>query len=184
MDMSRGQKILIVSIVGMSILAYGGYKLYWMFTPHRGGAFEIKEIASDSFKIRITAYEEKGVFLPGAFYVFESSPIGSGDWREVLSIRSDDPNPIPRDVAGIVNQQTGYIFMHNLYAVTTDGARTWTIWDAAKELQNRQDIFSRSIEEVEIAADGAGRMRLYRFPDTSPAIYLRTSDFGRHWSVE
>src|SRR5258705_8378960 len=115
--MSRKQKILIVSMLVIGLLAYGGYKLYWMYTPHRGGAFETKEIATDSFKIRITAYEEKGVWLPGAFYVFETSTISSNDWREVMSIHADDPNPIPGDVAGIVNQETGYLYMHNLYAV-------------------------------------------------------------------
>src|SRR5688500_13034429 len=181
--MSRNQKIIFVSIAIIGILAYGGYKLYWLVTPHRGPAFETKEIASNSFKIRITAYEERGVWLPGAFYVFESSPIGSTEWREVMSLHADDPNPIPRSVGGIINQQTGYIYMQNLYALTTDGARTWSIWYAAKELQDRQDIFSRSIEVVEVAADGAGRMRLYAFPRES-TTYLVTKDYGQHWSVE
>ena len=182
--MSRNQKILLASIAVIGILASGGYKLYWLVTPHRGPAFETKEIASNSFKIRITAYEERGVWLlPGAFYVFESSPIGSNAWREVMSIHADDPNPIPRNVGGIINEQTGYIYMHNLYALTTNGARTWSIWDAAKELHDRQDIFSRSIEVVEVATDGAGRMRLYTFSKESPT-YLVTKDYGQHWSVE
>lgn len=185
-NMSRNQKLLLVSIVVTGILAYSGYKLYWLFTPHRGAAFETKEIKSASFKIRITAYEEKGVWLPGAFYVFESSSIGSSDSREVMSVHADDTIPIPREVARIVNEETAYLYMHNLYAVTTDGARTWSIWDAVKELRDRQDVFSRSIEEVEVDADGSGRMRLYRFRDESPTdtrvrkhFFVRAASHGQ-----
>ena len=182
--MRRKQKFLVASIAVISLLAYGGYKLYWLVTPHRGGAFETKEVAGHSFQIRVTAYDEKGVWLPGAYYVFESSPIGSNEWREIMSIHADDPNPIPRDVVGIVNEQTGYVYMHNMYAVTTDGGRTWSIWDADKELQNRRDIFSRAIEEVKVAANGTGRMRLYKFSHEPSTTYLKTEDYGQHWSVE
>jgi len=179
--MNRKQTVLI-AVIG--ILAYGGHKFYWLITPHRGDAFEIKEITGDSFKIRITAYSEKGVWLPGAYYVFESSPVSSNEWREFMTVRADDPNQILHDAARIINEQAGYAYMLNMYAVTTDGGRTWSVWDTSTELKNRQDIFSRAIGEVDVTADGTGRMKLYKFSHEPSTTYLKTKDYGRHWSVE
>ena len=58
--------------------------------------------------IRVTAYaEDNGGFVPGAYYVFESSQRGASGWREVITFRHDEPNPIPRHQIVFLDNKIG-----------------------------------------------------------------------------
>lgn len=112
--------------------------------------------------------------------MFQAAPEGSKDWREIMSLRQDDPVPIPRNQIRFVNDQIGYIFMVYNYAITTDGGATWFVWNIVEDLpgwhQNRV-----AIEEVQIAPDGKGVMMLTSFSkQKAPNLY--TEDYGRNWS--
>ena len=75
--------------------------------------------------------------------------------------------------------------MSSYYAVTTDSGRTWSIWDAQKDLAYRQHNLWPSIKEVHLQTDGARKMTLPPLSDQArerPPLY--TTDYGRHWSVE
>jgi hypothetical protein len=151
----------------------------------RGRVLETWETANSLFRIRVTAYADTSQFLAGGRYVFQSAPVGSDDWQEIMTLRFDDPVPIPREQVRFVDDHIGYAFMGAAYAVTIDSGHTWTLWNADVELKDRVDVHSRSIEKVDVAADGTGVMKLYANPfQKGPAPILRTQDHGRHWSLE
>lgn len=147
----------------------------------RGDIKEKWETTNQTFKIRVTTHEEKGGFpLSGRFYVFWSASVGSDDWHEIIAVLTDDPVPIPHKNIRFVNNQTGYVFMGQKYAVTTDGGGTWSVWDAKKDSAN--DAF---IKEVQIRPDGIGVMTFHPIPsERREVLELHTKDYGRNWSIK
>lgn len=149
--------------------------------PPKGQAVETWETSNKTFKVRVTTRTEKAqVGLPGTFYIFQSAPAGSDDWREVMMFRHDDDPEIPRDQVRFVNDQVGYLFMGWMYAVTTDGGRTWSVWDAARELPQWRTNY-RLIKDVSLQADGSGTMSLNELDPQPGHAELVTADYGRHW---
>lgn len=142
------------------------------------------ETSNNVFKIRVTAYaEENGGFVGGAYYVFESAPVQSDSWREIMTYRHDDPDPIPRDQVRFVKDKIGYVFMVYKYAVTTDGGATWQAWDIVEDLPNWKNNRA-AIKDVKIGEDGIGVMSLTPFSDRPKLTELFTKDYGRHWSLQ
>jgi hypothetical protein len=145
---------------------------------------EMWEASNNTFKVRVTAYaEENGGFVAGAYYVFESAPVGSDNWHKIMTVRHDDPVPIPREQVRFVNDQIGYVYMMYQYAITTDGGATWVTWNITENLPNWQRNRA-AIKEVQIAPDGKGTMTLTPFTNQTEVTELHTRDYGRHWSVE
>jgi hypothetical protein len=174
---------LIVAVITLclGVLIWGLYT----FSSDRGAVIDRWEVSNAEFKVCITAYRERALFTPGAFYVFQSTATDSNDLHNILTVRTDEPNPIPRDDIRFVNNQTAYFFMSNYYAVTTDGGRTWSIWDAEKNLAYRQHNLWPSIKEVHLETSGAGKMILPPLVDQGGvAPPLHTNDYGRHWNAE
>ena len=175
---------IITFVLGTSALGFVYYK--------RLGQDEIydrKEVANESFKMLITAHKEKGVFLPGVFFKFQSAPNGSDKWQDVLTKKGDEPIPIRPQQLAFVDSRIGYAYIGSYYAVTTDAANNWLIWNGEKELvgdeyQKRYNL-SPYIEEVTLQADGVGRMRLYKyFEDKERGPDLVTLDYGAHWRLK
>jgi hypothetical protein len=52
------------------------------------------------------------------------------EWREILTVRTDEPISIPRENIRFVDDQICLFFHDNYYAVTSDSGRSWSIWDA------------------------------------------------------
>ena len=143
---------------------------------------ETWETTNKTLNIRVTAYEERGVLLPGTYYVFESAT-DSNSWREIMTFRDDDRPKIPRDQVRLVNDQIGYVFMGWMYAVTTDGGTNWSVWNAEKDLPRWQCCNYRLIQEVHVASNGLGVMTLKPIPQRPGEVpELHTNDYGRHWS--
>lgn len=152
--------------------------------PRRGDKINERwETRNETFKVRVTAYaEENGGFVGGAYYVFESTPLGSDTWREIMTFRHDDPVPIPREHVRFVNDRVGYVFMVYKYAVTTDGGATWQTWDIVGDLPEWQNNRA-AIKDVKISENGVGVMSLNPFSDRPKVTELFTKDYGRHWSA-
>lgn len=144
------------------------------------------ETSNGTFNIRVTAYaEHNGGFVAGAYYVFECASSGSNRWRELMTFRHDDPVPIPREQVRFIGDRIGYVFMGWMYAVTTDGGLTWSIWTAKKDLPNWECCNYRLIRDVSVAKDGAGVMQLTPIQNRRGEVSeLRTRDYGRHWSKQ
>lgn len=176
------KKIPIITISVVIIFVFIGLIDFWT-----GDIVETWQVENQNLKLRIEMREEICFAVCGAYYTFQSAPVGSDRWREIFTARHDDPNPIPRENLRFVNPQISYVFFRNQYAVTTDAGKTWTLWDAWDANRNMQ--FEKyklypSIEEVNIESDGRGRLRLYSIsnkPMNQPE--LQTADYGESWHL-
>ncbi len=113
-----------------------------------------------------------------------SAPLDSEQWR----VAATAYYPCAQDVSDIiwfVSDNVAYVFMQWWYAVTTDGGRTWTTFDVAKNFPDKAYYNSSLIERVAMAPDGTGTMllRAEGLVDKKPlAIY--TGDFGKKWTLK
>jgi hypothetical protein len=145
------------------------------------------EITNQVFKVRISAYQARDIFpvLAGRYYEFQSSSAGSQQWVTIMTFRHDDPVSIPREQVRFVDSQIGYVFMGWMYAVTTNGGDTWSVWNAEKDLPGWECCNYGLIQSVSINPQGIGNMILHPIPGRPGEVpLLKTSDYGRHWSQE
>ena len=99
-----------------------------------------------------------------------------------MLFRHDDPVPIPRQQVRFANNDTAYVFMGWMYAVTTDSGKTWSLWNAEKDLQGWQCCNYGLIIDVVMLPDGSGTMSCNAIPKRAGEVaQLETHDFGRHW---
>lgn len=144
-----------------------------------GSAYDKWEISSTQFKVRATAFhEEIPFFMPGAFYVYESAPIGSEQWRGIVTFYVDDPMPIRSDTFRFVNENVGYINSYDNVIVTTDAGKTW------KSSETR--IYG-GVTNVQIAEDGSGTLSVTGCSGTNAPCttkHFKTADFGMTWQKE
>ncbi len=149
-----------------------------------GKTFDSWEAANTKFRITITAHEE-GVWTGGAGYIFKAASVGSDNWREIMRFRHNDPVAIPRNQYSFINDQIGYVFMGWMYAVTTDAGSTWKVWNANEDLLNWECYNHGLINDVSIAPDGTGKMKLNAVPGRRGEVpELHTKDYGQHWGPE
>jgi photosystem II stability/assembly factor-like uncharacterized protein len=154
--------------------------------PRQGNKVnETWETANSTFKIRVTAYaEENGGFVGGAYYLFQATPSDSDAWRDIFTFRHDDPVAIPRDQVRFVNDKTAFVFMGWMYAVTSDGGTTWSVWNAQTNLPNWSCCNYRLVKDVRIMSDGTGTMTIDPIPGRQGEVpELHTTDYGQHWST-
>jgi hypothetical protein len=184
----KSKQIVLISVAAIvAVLAYGLVKFSMMFCFYgaRGPAYETWETANSSLKVRITALYEEGVFLPGAYFVCESAPVGSDRWREFIYIRTDDAFPIRREQFRFVGEQTAYFYMAYDFVVTLDGGRTWKAWKPLFPQSNGEPLYW-AIREAKVEADGTGSAKVECYDKQKKArveLEIRTRDFGQSWSV-
>lgn len=150
----------------------------------QGRVLESWETDNPSFQIRVVAHAERfsGV-VGGAYYVFSAKRRGANQWHEFMTFRHDDPVPIPRENTRFVAQNIAYTFIGWMFAVTVDGARTWSIWDAKSDLPKWRCCNYGLIGDVQLQTDGTGQMTLNPIQGRSGELpKLCTTDFGRHWT--
>jgi len=151
---------------------------------------ETWETQNDIFKVRATCYEiaDERITPKGFYYTFGYrlvKPKGSDDWSDIFTIRQDQMASIPHNQVRFINDRTGYLFMGWIYAVTTDGAKTWHKWDADRDLPNWRCCDPSLIRDVKIWPDGNGMMQLNasNLPaEISETLY--TQDYGKHWGAD
>jgi hypothetical protein len=130
------------------------------------------EVSRGDLSIAVFEYKFRGIEPQGVYYSFEV-PDGM-----IMTVREEDKRAIPRDQVRFLDDQNAYVFMGCKFAGTSDGGRTWSVWDAERELPNGQNC--APIQDVQIGLDGIGTMRLKTPLEEQE---LSTSDFGRHWTT-
>ncbi|HEX5874163.1 MAG TPA: hypothetical protein VFY60_05895 [Pyrinomonadaceae bacterium] len=183
--MMKSLKLLIPIAVFVATLG-GGFALSRM---QRNEMYDEREIANKSFRIRIAAYKERGVSLPGVYFSFQSATIQSEKWQDLLTVKGDEPVAIRPEQLGFVNNHIGYGFIGSHYIVTTNGGANWSIWDGENHLPRgakRQEYnLSPYIESIELQTDGTGFMTLYPYyKDRARGPRLVTADYGLNWSLK
>src|ERR1043165_2671024 len=163
------KRIIPVVIIAIA-LAIVALKFFGPAQSSMGEIVESWETANQTFRVRIDLRPERASFaqvLAGAYYVFQSAPVGSNNWHEIMTFHHGDPVPIPREQVHFVNDRVGYIFMGWMYAVTTDGGATWSVWNAQNDLSHWQCCNYRLIKDVHLESDGTGIMTLNPIPQRS-----------------
>jgi len=167
--------ILIVKLVPMPEV---------LKSPYKAEVVETWETQNTPFRIRVDKYIERGGFmaaLNGAYYVFQSeSGKRSNQWRQVMEIRHDDPNDIPREQVRFAGDKVGYFFFGNNYAVTNDAGESWRIFKICEFL--RTDEQCAGIKDLQINTGGTGEVKIHSSPKYKDGLkVLETVDFGRNW---
>ncbi len=183
------RKVIVFAIIAAALVgaaAYARYRWNQMWRPYgdRGPVYDTKEISNGTFNVRITARHETGVYLGGAYYIFETAPPNSNAWREFVWLRMDDPHPIPDGLFQFVSNSIGYTHTGYKYVVTLDAGGTWNYWEPDKSLPPDWQYSFRYIKDVRIEPNGTGVLHLYPFPDKNTKVpNLKTKDYGQHWTV-
>jgi hypothetical protein len=153
---------------------------------YRGDIYDSWETANNTFKVKITAYEEVGTFMPGAYFYCATASVGSDSWRYFKTYRTDDAVSIPHYRFRFVNDQIAYFYGSEEFLVTTNAGKDWAVWTPLLSQPNDKKIFYWGIKDVSIEADGMGKANLERFDLQSNAnvsIEAFTKDYGQSWKT-
>lgn len=154
-------------------------------SPYKAEVVETWETQNTPFRIRVDMHIERGGFMSaataGAYYVFYSeSGNCSNQWRQVMEVRHDDPNDIPREQVRFAGDKVGYFFFGNDYAVTNDAGESWRIFKVCDFLPSGEGCFG--IKDLQIDADGKGEVKIHSSSKYKDGLkVLETMDFGRSW---
>ena len=180
--------LLVIGLFG--IIAYSCYRVsgVFRFPGDRGAVYDTWETANETFKVRMRAYYEVGIYMPGAFYTCESAPVGSNEWREFKDFRGDDAVPLSRlnQRFRFVNDQTAYFYTADDFLVTLDGGRNWSAWRPPTLAQPNGDRVYWAIKEAYVEADGTGKAKLWNYDENiNDRVWLDvlTKDYGQSWDV-
>ena len=157
--------------------------LLLLLPPWKGRRLETWETTNATLKIRIDRHAEaNGWFVPGAYYVFQSSAPGSDEWGEVMTFRHDDPVDIPREQVRFAGERVAYVFMGWMYAMTADGGRSWRVSEMSDFLPSGEKCLYQCIEDIWIESDGTGEARLQvKASSGYRTRVLKTDNYGRSW---
>jgi hypothetical protein len=131
-------------------------------------------------EIRVLAYYLEGVDPPGIYYTFQSFDSDWSEWQSIMTVRQDEQVPVPKDSVVFFGDATGYAHMGSLYAVTVDGGKHWSVWDAERDFETGRWCEHWLIEKVEITTSGQGSMVLVCVQADDKWV-LKTSNFGQNW---
>lgn len=121
--------------------------------------------------------ESTGIFFHGRRFVARiKSRRMSISWKEVFVIGYDGIGELLPGSYHVPTENLGYFFVGWVYGVTTDGAKTWHIWDAEKDMPGFRRTSDNYITDVELDEDGTGTMKL-------GTLLLRTEDFGKTYHI-
>lgn len=178
----------VILAVGGLFLLLGLSAAVFFIAILRDRLYDQKEIANETFKMRISAYREALAIPPGVYFVFQSAPIKTEEWRKIMTVTGDEGIPVDPTHLRFVGPEIGYGFMSNFYAVTTDAGMNWTIWDGVKHIPveyYEQHNLSPYIEDIELHPDGTGKMRMHKsFSKRDRGPDLVTKDYGVNWYIE
>jgi len=179
--------IFAVGVVGISASVCYQFSRAFRFPGDRGAIYDTWETANNQFKVRITAYYEEGIVMPGAFFTCESALTGSNEWREFKAFRADDAVPISPFSQGFrfANDQSAYFYTADDFLVTVDGGRNWSVWKPTLPKPSEHPIYW-AITEAYVEADGKGRAKLEAYDEEAKdrvSLEVNTQDYGRRWSV-
>ena len=159
--------------------------------PRPGKLLTQFERSNATMQVRLEIFEEGewrhrwAIFDQSRCHLRVSSrPRDTGTWTAAATAYY----PCAQDVTNIVqfvDDRVAYVFMQWWYAVTLDGARTWTTFDVASYFPDKAYYSPSLIERVAIAPDGTGTMLLNAdgVVDKKP-FALYSSDFGKTWTLK
>ena len=184
----KAKHIVLLVVIGIPIiLAYGCYRLV-RFPGDRGEVYDTWETANETFKVRMRAYYEVGIYMPGAFYTCETTLVGSNEWREFKAFRGDDAIPLSRlnQRFRFINAQSAYFYTADDFLVTLDGGHNWSVWRPPTLTQPDGTRVYWAIMEAYVNEDGTGKAKLWNYDEGEKAgvsLEVSTKDYGQNWDA-
>jgi hypothetical protein len=127
-------------------------------------------------KVRIMRKYSRG----NDYYFFDALDAG-GRWKRVMSVWHDANGSMPLENVRSVDSRTGYLFLVDPVAVSTDGGETWSVFNTSKYFNCGWDGCA-PIKDVSLSATGVGSLAGLKRNGTEWLEYrLETTDFGRTW---
>lgn len=178
---------ILTAVVAMIGVGYTASRVL-RFPGDRGPVYNTWGAANETFQVRMTAYYEVGIIMPGAFYSAESAPIGSNDWREFLSFRGDDAIPISviAERFRFVDTHTAYLYTSNQFLLTRDSGRNWSIWEPMLAGVDGKLVYW-AIMDARVESDGTGKAKLWRYDEQAKRaaeLGITTRDYGQTWNTD
>ena len=172
--MSRRAAFLVVAAAGLIILVPLALEfLSDISVPTRGPEVERREIRSGALCIRVRSHRMKRGYrsAPGGRLVVEAST--GGAFRELFETRYPDVPPLPGSPVGFSGPLVAWVFAGENAAVTSDGGRTWNLWE-------EPDFYE--IRSIQLAPNGEGSLEVSH-PSEMKIYAYKTTDFGRTWML-
>jgi hypothetical protein len=178
--MKRAHK-LAITVGTLVVLALFLYGIHQALETRKGRVFETYLYEAKNFKIKVEARHEEGllVWLPGAYYDYLGNTKDSTTWTPIFTLLVDHPVEISKDRIKVVNDNTAYLFDWWMYAITTDGGKSWQTWDGYRTVSQHSGLAYGSIDKVNMDASGAGTMRTINQEGILSKLY--TKDYGKTW---
>lgn len=143
-------------------------------------------LGDNAYEIRLERFPERCGFLPalgGANYIFSWQSGNPENWKQVFTAHHDDLFDIRSDNVRVLNEKVAYAFIIQNFASTTDGGKSWNVWEIKKNLPNNDCCQNKLIRDVDLDTDGSGFMRLSSLTNSDGEVMeLRTTDFGKTWN--
>ncbi len=179
--------MVIIGVVGFVTYSCYTFSRAFRFPGDRGEIYDTWETANEAFKVRMRAYYEVGIYMPGAFYTCESAPAGSNEWREFKAFRGDDAVPLSylNQRFRFINAQTAYFYTADDFLVTLNGGRNWSVWKPILPQSNGERVHW-AIMEAYVGADGTGKATLRNYDEQIKDAVLSEvviKDYGQSWNV-
>jgi hypothetical protein len=119
--------------------------------------------------------------LGNDYFFFDALDVSSGRWNRVMSVWRDATGSMPVESIRSVDSRIGYLFLVDQVAATTDGGRTWSVFNTSKFFNCRWDGCA-AIKDVSLSTAGVGALVGSRRVGTQRVEFkLGTKDFGRTW---
>lgn len=185
---------------GHGAIASGGDNEWYIYRPELGNPDKTqvvilkgtlrsrpKELIGDwetkrgGLKIRLITYELPDVIPRGIYHTFQSSQGEGTSWSDIMTVRKETLASPRGDQVVFINEQVAFIFMDWIYAVTTDGGRTWFTWDTEQDFPSIECCDYTRIQEVYVSSDGKGIMKISRLGEIQE---LHTKDYGKQWQKD
>jgi len=181
MNRTKKLTICVIAAIAIFLLIIG---IHHVLKLKKGQLFESYVFEGSRLKIKVKARHEESflLFVPGAYYGYESKTNDEDAWRPMFTFQFDDPLEIPKEQIKEINEHVIYAFIGWIYSVTTDSGKTWDIWDGTERQGKWPNYNGGFIEQIELDPSGKGTM--YLFDKTGFLFPAYTNDFGKSWHIE
>ena len=123
---------------------------------------------------------ERESFGFSSWYIIEARSPASNEWRTVARFHTEDRYKIPTDAVTVANGQLAYVVLYPIFAVTSDGGKTWDTWDSCRDGPSRGFSNQWYMTRAELRPDGSGSLYFNAIdPPWDRVTRLATSDFGK-----
>lgn len=128
----------------------------------------------------VSHYEKYCFNRCGTITVFHAYQ--NGAWQEIADVRRKTSIDFSSNNFKIENENLAYFWFGYKFGATTDGGKTWAIWDASNDGLIKDLLRYDSIEKVTIEPNGTGKMFFnLKGKNQNEISFFKTENYGKTW---